>query len=188
MVAYPTWCNGSTKRSQELGNTAGTNRGEKTTRYWSTIFNLTRSTGYVKKLINMRYSSTNPKMEKWKLMVDFVEGYCSHNLGLFYRFVFCFPQFRVALMLKSPQPNREPIVSAPSVPIQTEAEGLPSSAPVIVRAAAVDSCRISVSWEPGPFPNGPLLSYVLRLQGTNSQLKVYHATPEVRNIIRNIKV
>nr|XP_034172665.1 proto-oncogene tyrosine-protein kinase ROS isoform X3 [Osmia lignaria] len=81
-------------------------------------------------------------------------------------------RFRVALLLKSSQHNPEPIVSAPSVVIRTLAEGLPTSAPVIVRAAVVDSCRVSVSWEPGPFPNGPLLSYVLRLQGADySQLK-----------------
>lgn len=89
-------------------------------------------------------------------------------------------QFRVALLLKSSQHNPEPIVSAPSVVIRTLAAGLPTSAPVIVRAVAVDSCRASVSWEPGPFPNGPLLSYVLRLQGADhSQLKVY-ATPELQ--------
>ncbi|XP_076178506.1 receptor protein-tyrosine kinase sevenless isoform X1 [Ptiloglossa arizonensis] len=81
-------------------------------------------------------------------------------------------RFRVALLLKSSQHNPEPIVSAPSVVIRTLAAGLPTSAPVIVRAAVVDSCRVSVSWEPGPFPNGPLLSYVLRLQGADhSQLK-----------------
>ncbi|XP_023290821.1 proto-oncogene tyrosine-protein kinase ROS isoform X2 [Orussus abietinus] len=81
-------------------------------------------------------------------------------------------QFRVAVLLKSSQHNPEPIVSAASVVILTLAAGLPTSAPVIVRAAAVDSCRVSVSWEPGPFPNGPLLSYVLRLQGADySQLK-----------------
>ncbi|XP_011346152.2 proto-oncogene tyrosine-protein kinase ROS isoform X2 [Ooceraea biroi] len=81
-------------------------------------------------------------------------------------------RFRVALLLKSSQHNPEPIVSAPSVVILTHAAGLPTSAPVIVRAAAVDSYRVSVSWEPGPFPNGPLLSYVLRLQGAeHSQLK-----------------
>ncbi|KAI4491041.1 hypothetical protein M0802_010458 [Mischocyttarus mexicanus] len=80
-------------------------------------------------------------------------------------------RFRVAMILKSTH-NPEPIVSAPSVVILTLAAGLPSSPPVIVRAAAVDSCRVSVSWEPGPFPNGPLLSYVLHLQGTDhSQLK-----------------
>lgn len=88
-------------------------------------------------------------------------------------------QFRVAMFLKSSQHNPEPIVSAPSVVILTRAEGLPTSAPVIVRAAAVDSYGVSVSWEPGPFPNGPLLSYVLRLQWDNhTQLKVY-ATPEL---------
>ncbi|XP_076297885.1 receptor protein-tyrosine kinase sevenless isoform X2 [Lasioglossum baleicum] len=81
-------------------------------------------------------------------------------------------RFRVALLLKSSQHNPEPIVSAASVVIRTLAAGLPTSAPVIVRAAVVDSCRVSVSWEPGPFPNGPLLSYVLRLQGADhSQLK-----------------
>ncbi|XP_018353318.1 PREDICTED: proto-oncogene tyrosine-protein kinase ROS isoform X2 [Trachymyrmex septentrionalis] len=83
-------------------------------------------------------------------------------------------RFRVALLLKSSQHNPEPIVSAPSVVILTYAADLPTSAPVIVRAAAVDSYRVSVSWEPGPFPNGPLLSYVLRLQGVEhglSQLK-----------------
>ncbi|KYQ48889.1 Proto-oncogene tyrosine-protein kinase ROS [Trachymyrmex zeteki] len=74
-------------------------------------------------------------------------------------------RFRVALLLRSSQHNPEPIVSAPSVVILTFAADLPTSAPVIVRAAAVDSYRVSVSWEPGPFPNGPLLSYVLRLQG-----------------------
>ncbi|XP_015109279.1 proto-oncogene tyrosine-protein kinase ROS [Diachasma alloeum] len=77
-------------------------------------------------------------------------------------------RFRVALLLKSSQHNPEPIVSAPSVVILTLAAGRPTSAPVIVRAAAVDSYRVSVSWEPGPFPNGPLLSYVLQLQGANN--------------------
>ncbi|XP_072751260.1 proto-oncogene tyrosine-protein kinase ROS isoform X2 [Anoplolepis gracilipes] len=86
-------------------------------------------------------------------------------------------RFRVALLLKSSQHNPEPIVSAPSVVILTCPAGLPTSAPVIVRAAAVDSYRVSVSWEPGPFSNGPLLSYVLRLQrAEHSQLKDIPAT------------
>ncbi|XP_043279081.1 proto-oncogene tyrosine-protein kinase ROS isoform X3 [Venturia canescens] len=79
-------------------------------------------------------------------------------------------RFRVAILLKSTQHNPEPIVSAPSVVILTLAAGRPTSAPVIVRAAAVDSCRVSVSWEPGPFPNGPLASYVLQLQGADYSL------------------
>lgn len=89
----------------------------------------------------------------------------------------CRLQFRVALLLKLSQHNPEPIVSAPVV-ITTLAAGLPTSPPRIVRGSAVDSYRVSVSWEPGEFVNGPLLSYVLRLQGDNhTQLKVY-ATPE----------
>ncbi|XP_011687300.1 PREDICTED: proto-oncogene tyrosine-protein kinase ROS isoform X2 [Wasmannia auropunctata] len=81
-------------------------------------------------------------------------------------------RFRVALLLKSSQHNPEPIFSAPSVVILTYAAGLPTSAPIILRSVPVDSYRVSVSWEPGPFPNGPLLSYVLRLQGVeHSQLK-----------------
>nr|CAD7207082.1 unnamed protein product [Timema douglasi] len=71
-------------------------------------------------------------------------------------------RFRIALML-SPQHHSEPIVSDPSVVISTLPEGTPSSPPVIVRATAIDSARISVSWEPGPFPNGPVLSYMLQI-------------------------
>ncbi|XP_046600630.1 proto-oncogene tyrosine-protein kinase ROS isoform X2 [Neodiprion lecontei] len=89
-------------------------------------------------------------------------------------------RFRVAVILKSTQHSRESIASAPSVPILTKPEGFPLSPPVIVRAAAVDCCRVSVSWEPGPFPNGPLLSYVLRLQGGNySTLKDISAVENV---------
>lgn len=33
-----------------------------------------------------------------------------------------------------------------------------------MRAVAVDHSRISISWEPGPFPNGPVLSYVLQIK------------------------
>ncbi|XP_014482097.1 PREDICTED: proto-oncogene tyrosine-protein kinase ROS isoform X2 [Dinoponera quadriceps] len=100
-------------------------------------------------------------------------------------------RFRVAMLLKSSQHNPEPIVSAPSVVILTRAAGLPTSAPVIVRAAAVDSYRVSVSWEPGPFPNGPLLSYVLRLQGADhSQLKDIPASENTTRdhyMFRNLK-
>ncbi|XP_032680151.1 proto-oncogene tyrosine-protein kinase ROS isoform X3 [Odontomachus brunneus] len=100
-------------------------------------------------------------------------------------------RFRVAMLLKSSQHNPEPIVSAPSVVILTRAEGLPTSAPVIVRAAAVDSYRVSVSWEPGPFPNGPLLSYVLRLQRANhTQIKDIPASENTTRdhyMFRNLK-
>ncbi|XP_063241344.1 proto-oncogene tyrosine-protein kinase ROS isoform X2 [Bacillus rossius redtenbacheri] len=70
--------------------------------------------------------------------------------------------FRVALLL-SPH-HSDPLVSEPSVVISTLPRGVPTSPPVIVRAAALDSGRISVSWEPGPFPNGRVLSYVLQIR------------------------
>lgn len=82
------------------------------------------------------------------------------------------------MLLKSSQHNPEPIVSAPSVVILTCPAGLPTSAPVIVRTTAVDSYRVSISWEPGPFSNGPILSYVLRLQGAEHKMLKVHATPE----------
>lgn len=72
----------------------------------------------------------------------------------------CLFQFRIAILLSR---HSAPIVSEPSVVISTLPSGVPASAPTIVRATAVDSSRISVSWEPGPFPNGPVLSYVLQI-------------------------
>lgn len=60
----------------------------------------------------------------------------------------------------------EPVYSAPSVVISTLESGKPSSAPTALRAAAPDPSRVAISWEPGPFPNGPLISYVLRLTDT----------------------
>lgn len=72
----------------------------------------------------------------------------------------------MALLLSS---HSEPIVSATSVVISTLPAGVPASPPVIVRAVPVDCTRISVSWEPGPFPHGPLLSYVLRITENHPQ-------------------
>lgn len=73
-----------------------------------------------------------------------------------------FLQFRVALIL-SPNHEKE-LFSEQSVIISTLPMGIPLSEPAIVRAVAVDHTRISVSWEPGPFPNGPILSYVLQIK------------------------
>ncbi|KAK5650142.1 hypothetical protein RI129_001171 [Pyrocoelia pectoralis] len=73
-------------------------------------------------------------------------------------------RFRVALLLS---PHSEPIVSAPSVVISTLPAGVPTSPPIIVRAVPIDSTHISISWEPGPFPHGPLLSYVLHITDSN---------------------
>lgn len=68
----------------------------------------------------------------------------------------------MALIL-SPNHEKE-LFSEQSVIISTLAMGIPLSEPAIVRAVAVDHTRISVSWEPGPFPNGPILSYVLQIK------------------------
>ncbi|KAL0880126.1 hypothetical protein ABMA27_002609 [Loxostege sticticalis] len=75
-------------------------------------------------------------------------------------------RFRVAIFLSGRGGPGEPVYSAPSVVISTLENGKPSSAPQSLRAAAPDSSRVAISWEPGPFPNGPLISYVLRLTDT----------------------
>jgi proto-oncogene tyrosine-protein kinase ROS len=93
-------------------------------------------------------------------------------------------QFRIAILLSR---HSAPIVSEPSVVISTLPDGVPASAPTIVRATAIDASRISVSWEPGPFPNGPVLSYVLQINELPegySALKVskrgpYHACAQL---------
>ncbi|XP_050074144.1 protein sevenless [Anopheles maculipalpis] len=71
-------------------------------------------------------------------------------------------RFRVALLL-SPH-HDQVLTSEQSVIISTLPSGVPTSEPTIVRAVAVDHSRISISWEPGPFPNGPVLSYVLQIK------------------------
>lgn len=83
-------------------------------------------------------------------------------------------QFRVALIL--PSIGETVLNSKQSLVIKTLAMGPPSAPPVIVRAVAVDHTRISISWEPGPYPNGPILSYVLKIKDLNSDysaMKVY---------------
>ncbi|XP_030754698.1 proto-oncogene tyrosine-protein kinase ROS-like isoform X3 [Sitophilus oryzae] len=72
-------------------------------------------------------------------------------------------RFRVALNLGHHGHLGEPIFSEPSVVIATLASGPPASPPVHLRAAPVDARTVSVNWEPGPFPHGPLLSYVLQI-------------------------
>ncbi|KAM3965054.1 LOW QUALITY PROTEIN: receptor protein-tyrosine kinase sevenless [Aphomia sociella] len=75
-------------------------------------------------------------------------------------------RFRVAIFLSGRGGTGEPFYSAPSVVISTLESGKPSSPPSSLRAAAPDPSRVAISWEPGPFPNGPLVSYVLRLTDT----------------------
>ncbi|XP_044756024.1 proto-oncogene tyrosine-protein kinase ROS isoform X2 [Coccinella septempunctata] len=73
-------------------------------------------------------------------------------------------RFRVALI---PIFHGQPIISSSSVLISTLRSGVPESKPIIVRHSAVDFTRISVRWEPGPFPHGPILSYVLQITDNN---------------------
>ncbi|XP_014362622.2 proto-oncogene tyrosine-protein kinase ROS isoform X1 [Papilio machaon] len=75
-------------------------------------------------------------------------------------------RFRVAIFLSGRVSSGEPVYSAPSVVISTLESGKPDSPPVALRAAAPDPSRVAISWQPGPFPNGPLISYVLRLADT----------------------
>lgn len=67
----------------------------------------------------------------------------------------------------------EPIYSIESVIISTLAFGLPASPPQNVRATALDATSISINWEPGLFPHGPILSYVLNItDNQQSEVKV----------------
>ncbi|XP_043482361.1 proto-oncogene tyrosine-protein kinase ROS isoform X2 [Leptopilina heterotoma] len=98
-------------------------------------------------------------------------------------------RFRIALLLRSIEHNAEMIVSTPSIVISTKPAGVPISAPRILRANAIDSHRISISWEAGPFSNGPLLSYVLKLyEDSELQSKEVPAT-EILNyyVFRNLE-
>lgn len=69
-------------------------------------------------------------------------------------------QFRIALPLSTKQ--QEFLFSDQSIVINTLPQGPPQEPP-IVRAIPVDHTRISVSWEPGANPNGPILSYKLQI-------------------------
>lgn len=67
----------------------------------------------------------------------------------------------------------EPIYSSESVIISTLPFGLPASPPQNVRATPVDATSITISWEPGLFPHGPILSYVLNItDNQQSEVKV----------------
>lgn len=71
------------------------------------------------------------------------------------------------MLLLSPHQD-EVLVSDESVIISTLAQGKPGSSPKIVRAVPIDHTRILISWEPGPFSNGALLSYVIQIRNINS--------------------
>ncbi|XP_076250339.1 receptor protein-tyrosine kinase sevenless isoform X2 [Rhynchophorus ferrugineus] len=77
-------------------------------------------------------------------------------------------RFRIALNLG--HRDDQPIYSDQSLVIATLAAGIPASPPAQVRAAPVDAHSVSVTWEPGPFPHGPLLSYVLQIVDNDSAI------------------
>ncbi|XP_045468365.1 proto-oncogene tyrosine-protein kinase ROS isoform X2 [Harmonia axyridis] len=94
-------------------------------------------------------------------------------------------KFRVALI---PIFHGQPILSSSSVHISTLPSGLPESRPIIVRHSAVDYTRISVRWEPGPFPHGPILSYVLQITDNNQVHSEVKDLPPYTNyfVFRNL--
>ncbi|XP_071055369.1 proto-oncogene tyrosine-protein kinase ROS isoform X1 [Onthophagus taurus] len=86
-------------------------------------------------------------------------------------------RFRVAILIYQ---LNEPIFSAPSVVMMTLPQGAPMSPPASVRAVPVDCTRISVSWTPGSFPNGPILSYVVRLIDLETNISAFKDVPAER--------
>ncbi|XP_066156235.1 proto-oncogene tyrosine-protein kinase ROS isoform X1 [Euwallacea fornicatus] len=91
-------------------------------------------------------------------------------------------RFRVALSLGHQSHGDEPIYSDQSVVIATLAEGIPASPPANVRVALVDAHSVSVTWEPGPFPHGPLLSYVLKITELGASGGQIMARTEVKDV------
>lgn len=75
-------------------------------------------------------------------------------------------QFRLVIVLAS---DREPLTSEESAPVLTLPSGLPSSPPVNLQAVVLDANRISISWDPPHYPNGPLVSYSLNIQEASSR-------------------
>ncbi|GFQ68878.1 proto-oncogene tyrosine-protein kinase ROS [Trichonephila clavata] len=78
-------------------------------------------------------------------------------------------RFRVAYILLE---NYPPLFSWESVAISTLAYGVPSTAPIITCLTAVSCTRVSLSWDPPMFPNGPILSYVLFIEEFSPSGKV----------------
>lgn len=76
-------------------------------------------------------------------------------------FVVSLFQFRLVAVLAS---DREILTSEESSTVTTLPHGLPSSSPLNLQAVALDVNRISISWDPPLFPNGPLISYSLTIK------------------------
>lgn len=83
-------------------------------------------------------------------------------------------QFRLVIVLAS---DREPLTSEESAPILTLPSGLPSSPPANIQAVVLDANRISITWDPPLYPNGPLVSYSLKIREASSRnVESYHAS------------
>ncbi|XP_055926559.1 proto-oncogene tyrosine-protein kinase ROS-like isoform X2 [Argiope bruennichi] len=67
-------------------------------------------------------------------------------------------RFRVAWIILE---NYPPLFSEESIAISTLPYGAPSTPPTITCLTAVSCSRVSMSWDPPPLVNGPILSYVL---------------------------
>jgi proto-oncogene tyrosine-protein kinase ROS len=88
-------------------------------------------------------------------------------------------QFRLVIVLAS---DREPLTSDESAPVLTLPSGLPSSPPVNLQAVVLDANRISISWDPPHYPNGPLVSYSLNIQEASSRNADSYQGSQVRTV------
>lgn len=92
-------------------------------------------------------------------------------------------QFRLVIVLAS---DREPLTSEESAPVVTLPSGLPSSPPINLEVVVLDANRISITWDPPYYPNGPLISYSLNIQEASSR-KGYQGS-QVRQLIPSASV
>ena len=88
-------------------------------------------------------------------------------------------QFRLVIVLAS---DREPLTSDESAPVLTLPYGLPSSPPVNLQAVVLDANRISISWDPPHYPNGPLVSYSLNIREASSRNADSYQGSQVRTV------
>ncbi|KAK4016061.1 hypothetical protein OUZ56_031022 [Daphnia magna] len=84
-------------------------------------------------------------------------------------------RFRLVIVLAS---DREPLTSEESAPVVTLPSGLPSSPPINLEVVVLDANRISITWDPPYYPNGPLISYSLNIQEASSR-KGYQGSQDV---------
>ncbi|XP_071506845.1 proto-oncogene tyrosine-protein kinase ROS-like [Diadema antillarum] len=74
-------------------------------------------------------------------------------------------QFRVVWVITP----RHTLTSNQSRDVRTEESGAPSTSPTITSLTSSSPSAISVSWEPPPFPNGPITGYSITVQNFMGQ-------------------